>query len=324
VAVIAREHITDTLHQGPIRLDLRRETQTVSAPPTAVEPHNLPAEFQQPDLAILCIKSYDTEAALPTLSTLQPWQVLSLQNGLGNEELLIREFGAERVLSGIITSSVETIAPGHVRVTRQGGIGIAGAGDPPRMRVWSAVFGKAGFGVREYADYRAVKWSKVLLNMLANATPAILDMPVHQVYADPRLVRLERRAFCEALDVMQRMHLRPVNLPGYPVVALAHAMRHLPEGMLFALLRWRIAGGRGGKLPSLHIDLRRGRTVSEGRVIYGAIAEAARAHGIAAPVNAALWQTLHDIASGAAGWDSFRAQPARLLEQVSMQEQAQS
>jgi 2-dehydropantoate 2-reductase len=77
-----------------------------------------------------------------------------------------------------------------------------------------------------------------------------------------------------------------------------------------------VAGGRGGKLPSLHADLRRGRTTSEGAFLYGEIACRAHEVGRAAPVNAALWETLHAIASGAQPWDDFRGQPERLLAAV--------
>src|SRR5262249_10159486 len=150
---------------------------------------------------------YDTAGALPTLEALDPQHILTLQNGIGNEELLAQRFGAGRVLSGAITTSVEVEAPGRVVVAKQGGIGLAPmaaesrrAGDraPKALRA-------AGFDIRELADYRAMKWSKALLNMLGNATAAILDMSVAEVYADRRLVALERRAFLEALEVMRRL-----------------------------------------------------------------------------------------------------------------------
>jgi 2-dehydropantoate 2-reductase len=182
--------------------------------------------------------------------------------------------------------------------------------------MWGAILGKAGFTVCKYHDYRALKWSKALLNMLGNATPAILDMSIKAVYADRRLAALERQAFLEALTVMQRRGITPVNLPAYPAKRLSMAMRWLPPPILFPLLRRSIAGGRGGKLPSLHADLQRGRTHSEGKYLYGAIAHAAREEGQSAPVNTALWQVLHGIASGAIDWDAFRQQPGRLLEVV--------
>jgi 2-dehydropantoate 2-reductase len=151
--------------------------------------------------------------------------------------------------------------------------------------------------------------------MLGNATAAILDMPVEAVYADDRLVALERRAFMEALAVMRRLGIRPLNLPRYPAALLALAMR-LPRALLYPVLRRAIAGGRGGKDPSLLGDLRRGSARSEGEVLYGAVAQAAASAGVAAPVNAALWRTLQAIAGRVEPWERFRHKPDELLAAV--------
>ncbi len=313
VALLARPATVAVLRSDALYLLRRGGMQAANLASVATTPDELAEDYRQPDLAILCVKGYDTTSALETVHALQPWQMLTLQNGLGHEERLAQEFGAERVLSGAITSSVVVEAPGRVLVTRAGGIGLAGVSRPPRLRVWGAVLGKAGFHVREYRNYRALKWSKVLLNMLANATPAILDMPIKQVYADPRLIELERRAFLEALAVMQQQGIHPVDLPSYPVVALARAMRLLPDSLLYPLLRRAVAGGRGGKLPSLHADLQQQRPVTEGEYIYGAVAQAAHDAGLDAPVNTLLWQTLRAIASGDIAWDTLRQQPECLL-----------
>lgn len=321
VALLARPGMVDALRREPLRLSERGITQTIEAPPAAAEVAALPADYQRPDLAILCVKGYDTGNALATLNELQPAHVLTLQNGLGHEETLATHLGAGRVLSGAITSSVQVEAPGQINVTKTGGIGLADVGNTPESEAGvpavATLFSESGFTVRQYADYRALKWSKALLNMLGNATPAILDMSVESVYADTRLVRLERQAFREALAIMHHRGIRAVNLPAYPVALLAFAMRALPSLLLFPLLRRVMSGGgRGGKLPSLHADLRRGRAASEGAHLYGAIVEAAQEDGLAAPVNAALWQTLHAVASGTRSWDSFRQQPAHLLQVV--------
>ncbi len=260
-------------------------------------------------------------SALPALAALGPQFVLTLQNGIGNEEILADRFGAGRVISGAITSSVEIEAPGRISVARAGGIGLAPmhAGARAASARAAAALRGAGFEVREFGDYRALKWSKALLNMLGNATAAILDMPVPQVFADRRLEALERRAFLEALAVMDHLGIRPVNLPRNPAATLALAMRWMPSGLLDPALRRLVAGGRGGKPPSLQIELARGNARSEGEFLYGAVARAALEAGLKAPVNSALWEILHAIACGDVAWDEYRGKPDRLLEAVSRQ-----
>ncbi len=317
VALLARPATIESLQTHALQVRQRNESWSVSLPHVAPEPHALPADYLKPDLAILCIKGYSIDATLPTLEALRPWQLLTLQNGIGHEETLAATFGADKILAGTITSSVQFTEPHSIQVTRTGGIGLAPMQDTPGLRVWGAVFSRAGFKVREYADYRAMKWSKLLLNIMGNAIPAILDMSVKSVYADASLLDLERQAWLEALTVMQQQGLQPHNLPGYRVKMLTGAMRKLPDRLLFPFLqRAMTGGGRGGKLPSLHADLRAGRPQSEGAYLYGAVACAAREAGLEAPVNERLWQVLNDIVTGAVPWDHFQQQPARFLDMV--------
>ena len=316
--LLARPGVAEAIERGGLRVgQAGLPAQTIAALPTITSPDAL--RGGPPSLAILCVKGYDTASALPALADLQPRAILTLQNGIGNEELLAVRFGADQIVSGAITTSVEVEAPGQIAVAKAGGIGLAPMTPAGRAAANAAAqaLGRAGFAIGQHADYRALKWSKALLNMLGNATAAILDMPVAEVYADRRLVAVERRAFGEALAVMRRRDIRPINLPRYPAAVLALAMRWLPPAALDPLLRQVVAGGRGAKPPSLQLDLARGNRRSEGEFLYGAIARAAASAGVPAPVNAALWATLESIASGRTGWEQFRRQPERLLAVLS-------
>jgi 2-dehydropantoate 2-reductase len=282
----------------------------------AASPDELPAGCRQPALAVLCVKGYDTPGAIATLRALEPGHILTLQNGIGNEELLAEAFGAARVIAGAITTSVEVSAPTTIVITKAGGVGLAALDAATTLDPWMAAFTAAGFPVRRYADYRALKWSKALLNMLGNAQAAILDMTVPQIYADPRLVELDLRAAREALAVMKAMGARPVNLTGYPAATIATLARFTPAPLLRLLMRRLVGSGRGGKEPSLLRDLRAGRPRSEGEQLYGAVAAAATAHGLSAPVNAALWRVLGGIVRGEIAWEQYRGQPEQLLKAV--------
>jgi 2-dehydropantoate 2-reductase len=260
------------------------------------------------------VKGYDTPGVLPTLDELRPRAVVTLQNGLGNEELLAERFGPQRVVAGAITTSVEVPTAGLAVVAKRGGIGLAPVGAESPVGEAARALRDAGFLLRQYPDYRSLKWSKALLNILGNATAAILDVPVGAVFADPRLAAVERGVFLEALAVMERLGARPVNLPGAPAALLAAAMRHAPPWVLYPLLRRAVAGGRGGKPPSLQLDLARGRERTEARQLYGAIAERAAEAGVAAPLNRGLWEAVRAIASREVSWEEFRGKPERLLE----------
>jgi len=319
--LLARPTVAAALEQQPLRIVEGNEREIIDNLIVIIDPRALAPQDRNPEIAIVCVKGYDTAGAIPALEVLQPEFILTLQNGIGNEELLAERLGADRVISGAITISVEVDVPGQIVVAKSGGIGIApmrSVAQRGAQRAAAALRG-AGFDVREIDDYRSMKWSKALLNMIGNATAAILDMSVAEVYADRRLVALERQAFLEALEVMDRLGIKPMNLPRYPAALLASAMRRMPAILLYPLLRRFVAGGRGKKPPSLQLDLARGNARSEGALLYGAVAQAAQAAGIAAPTNRALWSALESIVSGAVAWDSFRRRPERLIAVVAQQ-----
>ncbi|NTV64371.1 MAG: ketopantoate reductase family protein, partial [Oscillochloris sp.] len=301
VTLLARPSSAEALAARPLSISFNG---AVTAVPT-LRVATSPTECRSPTLAILCVKGYDTPGAIPTLHDLDAAQILTLQNGIGHEEALAAAFGPAPIISGAITTSVDLAGPTEIIVTKQGGIGLASVGQATPLTIWVDVLTAAGFRTAAYADYRALKWSKVLLNMLGNASAAILGVSVAEVYADKRLVAMERRAFREALAVMGKIQARPLDLPSYPAALLSRAMRWLPPPALFPLLRKVVAGGRGGKDPSLLRDLRAGRRRSEGEFLYGAIAAEAARQGVPAPVNAALWRVLGGIVAGTIPWEEY-------------------
>ena len=267
-----------------------------------------------PDLVLLAVKAYDTAAALPDLARLAEMgaTICTMQNGVGNEEALIAALGAARVLSGAITLSVSVPEPGLVvQHTGTGGVAFAPVPGGPAPATALSLFDAAGLPAVGIAAHRDLKWSKLLLNLLANAQAAILDADAATVAGDPALFAVERRAFLEALRVMRHIPARPVALPGYDVPQLARAMR-LPAPVAWRLLRGRIGGGRGEKRPSLALDLARGRDRSEVDWLNGAVMQAAAAHGLAAPVNATLVDLVHRLSRDPASCPPVAARRAWL------------
>jgi len=288
--------------------------------PDAVERiEDIPADQRSWDLVLLTVKAYDTTEAAQALAPYSPPDVplLIVQNGVGGEELAQDVLKHTEVVSGVLTLSVSVLAPGHIRLeTRRGGLSLAPTRDGQSVEQWAALFAAADMRVATYADYRALKWSKLLLNVQANAIPAILDMTPGDVFADPALFALERSAFLEALAVMQALHLRPVSFPGYPVPLLAWAMRTLPTALLRLVLGRLVASGRGDKPPSLQMGLSSGRQRSEVRHLNGAVVTHAQRLGLDVPVNKVLMNTLVGMVAGSIPWEKFRGQPQRLVAAV--------
>jgi 2-dehydropantoate 2-reductase len=277
------------------------------------------------DAILLAVKSYDTEAVIAEMEraaiALPP--ILSLQNGIGNEELLAAAFGSDRVLAGAITTPVTSPEPGVVEAHKAGGVIamaplVAKSAKPAPMAMSLipealAIFHRAGFRAIAASDWRALKWSKLLLNILGNATSAILDWTPRQVFADSRMAVLEVKALREALAVMRAQGIAPIRLGNYPVPLLAWAGRIWPTPLVRFTLGRLVAGGRGGKRPSLHLDLSAGKGKSEVTYLNGAVAHKGAELGIPTPVNRGLTDILVSLTRGDAPWDHYRDRPERLL-----------
>jgi len=273
------------------------------------------------DLAIVAVKSYDTPAAVETLRrALAPAAdatILTPQNGVGNEELLAAAFGADRVVACALTVPLER-AGGGARAAARGGIALAPVGSVAHNWLVAA-FERTAIPVRVSSDYRALKWSKLALNVIANASCAILDVLPERLVRMPPAFSLEIRAIRETRAVMAALGLASVDLPRYPVRALQGIVA-LPMPLAKLLLSSRIAGARGRKPPSLLLDLRAGKGRTEVEVLSGAVAAAGRAAGVPVPVNTAFARVLTDIAQMPQLWAKYRERPAALAAEVEAEE----
>jgi 2-dehydropantoate 2-reductase len=254
------------------------------------------------DIAVMTVKSYDTLAAMEECAAAAAAYdralpiFLSLQNGVGNEAMIAQTVGEDRVIAGTITTPVSSPAPATIRVDRpRYGLGL---GDPAYAALsgysdeLADALGRAGFTVTRYADAEGMKWTKLLMNMVGNATGAILGASPEEVFAHDAIVDLEIEAWREALRVMDQADIAPQNVGSYPFRVLAPAIRYAPKPLLRAGLRKQIGGARGGKMPSLYLDLTSGKGKSEVPWLNGAVVDLGRIVGVATPVNGCLTDTL--------------------------------
>jgi 2-dehydropantoate 2-reductase len=116
----------------------------------------------------------------------------------------------------------------------------------------------------------------------------------------------------EAVAVMRALGVHVVDLPGVPVRALVLGAK-LPSFLAQPLMKNGVGGGRGGKMPSFHIDLYSGRGRSEVEWLNGAVARYGQKVGIKTPVNKTLTETLLSLTHGDIPLETFDSQPEKLL-----------
>ncbi len=270
------------------------------------------------DLAIVAVKAYDTAGAVQTLRRAlgadSDAAILTPQNGVGNEEILASAFGPDRIVSGALTVPVEIDPEGRVVAANQGGLALAPVGSVSHNWLVAALE-RSAIPVRVSDDYRALKWSKLALNVIANASCAILDVLPERLVEMRAVFALEIRAIRETRSVMLQLGLAAIDLPRYPVRAL-FAAATLPLPLARLALARRIASGRGRKPPSLLLDLRAGGGRTEVAMLSGAVAAAGCTAGVPTPVSAAFARVLGEIAHSPELWPKYRERPEALLAEV--------
>lgn len=286
------------------------------------------------DLAIFTVKSYDTETAALELArevkarkAKEP-VVLSLQNGIGNEASLLAA-GFKQVIAGSITTPVSVLGPADIRIDKPNAtVGLSiwsheskadSLVQSNKIAPWGffhelgQLFASSGFKVENYRDARSMKWTKLLMNMMGNASSAILNQPPEEIFHHDQLADMEIDAWREALSVMDAARIQPVNMGKYPFRVLAPFINRLPKAALRPLLRQQIGGARGKKMPSLHIDLHNGKGRNEVEWLNGAVVKMGQQVEVATPINQLLTETVVSLIHDQGSRTAWSGEQRRLL-----------
>ena len=314
VVFLEREGDLDALQSRGPRLFIDNALHQISSPHCISNLDQI--QGQQFDLGILALKTYHLDQILPDLKRLRTNlpPMLCFQNGVESEKILAQAIGEELVIPGTVTTAVDREQKGEVTVSRFRGMAMAD-NHPLSQKILPA-FNQAGLNLHLCSHPDNMKWSKLLINLLGNASSAILNMAPDRIFADPALYYLELQQLRETLAVMKLMKIHSINLPGVPVQLLALVIQYLPQGLSQPLLSKVIGGGRGGKMPSFHIDLHSGRGKCEVDQLNGAVVRAGKKVNHPTPVNQLLNRVLQALIQGDQPLDKYANHPEVLLAQV--------
>ncbi len=314
VVYLERKKDIPGLKERGLRLELDKQLISISSASFIEDLGDI--QTREFTLGILALKTYHLRTILPDLirikNVLPP--LLCLQNGVESEGILADSLGHELVIPGTVTSAVDRLDKGEAIVRKKRGMGIAGR--HPLVDELLEIFNQAELNCRYYRHADTMKWSKLLTNLLGNATSAILDLTPAEIYSQQSLYKVELEQLREALRVMARLDIPPSNLPGVPVLALAGVVRWLPSGLSQPLLSKQVGGGRGEKMPSFHIDLYSGRGKSEVDQLNGAVIRAGDRTNCPTPVNQFLTRTLISLMKGEIPLERYQHNPRRFLQDL--------
>jgi 2-dehydropantoate 2-reductase len=164
------------------------------------------AGLQPVELVIVLVKSFHTEAAIAGAMPLmgEHTVVLSLQNGLGHEDILAAAVGRARVMAGKTYVGGQLTAPGEVIAGTVGKQTIIGELDAPfseRATRIADVFSRAGLQTTVSPNIMSTIWDKLLVNVATGALSGITRLPYGGLYSVPELELCAVAAVSEAMAV---------------------------------------------------------------------------------------------------------------------------
>lgn len=232
------------------------------------------------DLLILFTKTIHSEKALESVRHIlsENTMVLSLQNGLGNEEIIAKYVPRSHILIGMTGYPADTKGPGQVESNGSSFTKLMRADGVQTQRVADIAdaITNAGLNCSVDEDVYVAIWEKAIFNAAVNALCAVTRMTVGQI-ADYGGEKLTFEVVREGISV--------ANAQGI------HADKNRVDNML----RHAFAKHHDHK-PSMLQDILAGRK-TEAAFINGAIVKAAEKAGMTAPINATLAQLVQLIES---------------------------
>jgi len=235
-----------------------------------------PAEIGSCDFVLFCVKSFDTAAAAARLGPLvgEDTAVVSLQNGVENEETLARAVGEDHVMGGAAFIFAEIAEPGVIRHT--GGPASITFGEldgraSERAQRLLACCEQAGFGAELSADIKTVLWAKLAFICAQAGMTAAVRLPIGEIRGAAAAWAAFGRLVAEVCAVAEA--------EGHPVPSAARER---------ALA---LAQAMPGSFSSLYDDLVAGHRM-ELEALHGFVVRRAARHGLAVPMSEAVYAIL--------------------------------
>ena len=165
------------------------------------------------DLVIVLVKSAATRAAIESAGPLlgKDTRVMSIQNGLGHEEILAEAAGRERVLAAKTYVGGVFLAPGHIASSYRGKQTVIGELDgrlTPRLQAVVDEFNQAGLPATASTNIYGAMWDKLLINVATGAVCAITRLPYGGLYKVPEIEETALAAVAEGIAVARANGIR--------------------------------------------------------------------------------------------------------------------
>jgi len=199
-------------------------------------------EIGSVDLLIIGVKSYHTKDAINGAKALvgDNTKVLTLQNGIGNIEIISEVVGPEKVIGGSTNQGATLLDTGSIRHAGKGEtiIGRIDGKMPVEMRYIREIFNKVGLETKLSRDIKSLLWSKLIVNAGINALSAVTRLKNGKLIEFEGTRKILREAVTEAVKIAKRKRIKLIyDDPLAKVEAVCEATAQNVSSMLQDVLR---------------------------------------------------------------------------------------
>ena len=164
--------------------------------PDALKIYRRPEEMPKADVVLVTLKTTANRQFRPLIGPLlhDTTAILTLQNGLGNEQQLADLFGQERIIGGLAFVCINRLAPGEIRHTDYGLIKIGEYQRPisQRLRQLAAIFNASNVPCQLLENLDLGRWEKLIWNVPFNGLGAALGLTTDRIISHPEGQQLVR------------------------------------------------------------------------------------------------------------------------------------
>ena len=241
--------------------------------------YQTPTEIGPCDLVLIALKATNNDTMLEVIPPLlhRDTILLTLQNGLGNEEFLAQHFGAERVMGGLCFICLNRISPGLIEHLDYGHLNLGELADVAKERTHNLAreFSQCGVECRVVDNLMEERWRKLVWNIPFNGlTIAAGGITTADILRDDSLRSV-------AIALMNEV-----------VVGAESCGYNLPMDVVLEQIKR--TETMGAYKPSTLLDLEAGRAL-EVEAIWGEPLRRAQAQGAAMPRLEQLYMHLKSL-----------------------------
>jgi 2-dehydropantoate 2-reductase len=226
---IWKEHI-DAINSKGLAIEEKGATQAISVNAT-LDVNSI----GKADLILYFVKTYHTEKAITDSLALEKENTvfLTLQNGLGNEEVICKQVDRKKVILGVTNHGATLLGPGSIRHAGKGktSIGELDGKMTDRVTQIAQMFSKAGIETEVSSNIHDLVWSKLFVNIGMNALTALTGFKNGQLLDHPETIRLMEALVSEAVEVARKKGIRIEGNPFDHVKTVAEATRQNRSSM---------------------------------------------------------------------------------------------